>query len=223
MHYLGHRKRLKERLLASKEGAMADYELLEVLLFFVKPRSDVKPLAKELLNRFGNLSGILNAKADDLVEVSGVGESMISIFRCVQEILERILQDGVKGLPVINNWKALIEYLRCSIGNSSTERVRILYLNKKHMLLSDELQDVGTVNQAPLYVREIMKRALAVGATSLILSHNHTSGDPTPSKADINITRQIMEACCSVDINLMDHVITTHNNYLVLRLKVLPI
>ena len=213
MHYLGHRKRLKERLLNNKRGTMASYELLEVLLFFVKPRSDVKPLAKILLNRFGNLSKILSADTDVLIEIDGVGESVISIFRCVQEILERTLQDKLKTGPVINNWKTLIEYLKCSIGNSSTEKVRILYLNKKFMLLSDELQDVGTVNETPLYVREIIKRALALGATSLILSHNHPSGDPRPSNADINITHQIMQACQAVEIKLVDHVINTSTNH----------
>ncbi|MBQ4875329.1 MAG: DNA repair protein RadC [Rickettsiaceae bacterium H1] len=213
MHYLGHRKRLKERLLSSKRGSMASYELLELLLFFAKPRSDVKPLAKELLNKFGNISKILGANSDDLIAVQGVGQSIICLLRCVQEILERTLQDKVKELPVINNWKTLIEYLKGSIGNSSTEKVRVLYLNKKFKVLTDELQDVGTVNQTPLYVREIVKRALAVGATSLILSHNHPSNDPKPSKADIDITNQIMIACQSIDIQLIDHVIITSNNY----------
>lgn len=213
MHYLGHRKRLKERLLSCKKGVTADYELLEILLFFVKPRSDVKPLAKELIEKFGNLSRVLSANADDLMCIKDVGLSTITLFRCVQEILERTLQDKVKELPVINNWKALIEYLRSSIGNSSTEQLRILYLNKKYMVLSDELQDVGTVNQTPLYVREVIKRALAVGATSIIISHNHPSGDPTPSTADIEITQQIMGACISIGIKLIDHVIVTNNSH----------
>lgn len=212
MHYLGHRKRLKERLLNSKQGTMANYELLELLLFFVKPRSDVKPLAKELLDKFENLSGILNATSDDLIVMTGVGESIISIFRCVKEILERTLQEKVKKRPVISNWQALIEYLRCSIGKSSTEKVRILYLNTKHIVISDELQEVGTVNQTPLYVREVIKRSLALGATSLILSHNHPSGDPSPSKADIDVTIQIMEACKSIEITLIDHIITTNDD-----------
>ncbi len=213
MHNLGHRKRLKQRLLESKKGTMVSYELLEVLLFFVKPRADVKPLAKELLATFNNISGVLNANTEDLKSIKGIGDSMISLFRCVQEVLERVLQDEVKQLPIINNWKSLLKYLRVSIGNSATEKIRFIYLNKKYMVLSDELQDVGTVNQTPLYVREVIKRALSLGATSLILSHNHPSGDPKPSPADLNITQQIMDACSSIDIKLIDHIIITKGKH----------
>ncbi len=212
MHYIGHRERLKKRLLESKRGTVATYELLEVLLFFVKPRSDVKPLAKELLNDFGSLFQILRANPEDLLSIKGIGESALYIFRCVQEILERALQEQIKDGPIINNWKKLINYLRYSIGHAPIEQTRILYLNSKLMLLNDDLQDVGTINNTPLYVREIIKRCLTLGATSLIIAHNHPSRNTKPSKEDIYVTHQIAQACKNIGVEVVDHIIISGNS-----------
>ena len=213
MHYLGHRDRLKKRFLLNKKGTIADYEILEILLFFVKPRADVKPLAKQLLQKFGNLSKIFNADTNDLLCIHGIGHSTIILFRCVQEILECSWQDKIKQVPIINNWHSLLRYLKNSIGSASNEKVRILYLNKRYVLLSDELQDVGTIDQTPFYIREIIKKAFAIGATALVIAHNHPSGDPSPSAADINLTQQLAQACINVEIEIIDHLIITIDNY----------
>ncbi len=213
MHYTGHRARLKERLLKSKKGTIADYELLEILLFFVKPRSDVKPLAKKLLNHFNCLSKVLNADSEDLLSIDGIGHSTAVLFRCVQEIIECTLNDTIKGSPVINNSKTLLQYLKSSIGSAHTEKVRILYLNKKYMLLTDDLVDEGTIDQTTIYIREVIKKAFAVGATALVLAHNHPSGNPQPSKADILLTQQLSQACVNVDIEIIDHLIVTVDNH----------
>lgn len=205
----GHRKRLRERLLKSKKGSLPDYEVLEVLLFASSPRSDVKPLAKTLIAQLGSLAKVLNASESELLKVKGMNESAVAHLRVVQEAAERLLKEEVTSKPILQSWKALLDYCRASMGHLKSEQFRILFLNSKNRLIADELQEVGTVDQTPVYPREVVKRALELEASAIILVHNHPSGDTTPSKADIQLTRKIIQACEAVGIALHDHVIVS--------------
>ncbi|GFZ78988.1 DNA repair protein RadC [Rickettsiales bacterium] len=213
VHYIGHRARLRERFIASKCGATQDYELLEILLFSAKLRGDVKPLAKSLIKGFGGFDRVFYASADELRAVDGVNDSAVAAIKAVYESIEKILHAGIEKKPVIGNWKKIVEYLRYSIGGASTENYRVLYLNKKNMLIANDLQDFGTVDQVPMYCREIIRRALFLKASALVLAHNHPSGDPQPSQADIEVTNQLDQACFSVSIKLIDHLILTKNDH----------
>lgn len=208
-HYLGHRERLRSRLLDSSRGSMPDYEILEMLLFLSKPRGDMKPLAKQLITTFGSFGKVLNAEPEALAKVKGVGDSTIAALRVVQESVDRILKEEVEEKVVLQHWKALLDYCRAAMGHLTTEQFRVLYLNKKNMLLADEVQGTGTIDHTPVYPREVVKRAIYLGATSIILTHNHPSGDPTPSPADIEMTFKIMEACKAVGVTVHDHLIIT--------------
>lgn len=212
-HYTGHRRRLKKRLIESKIGTTPDYEILEILLFSSQARSDVKPLAKRLIYNFGSFAKIFSATVDELREVPGINETAVAIIKCVREAVEYILKEDVKTTEILNNWKKLLSYLKGSMGNEKTEKFRILYLNTKHILLLDELQETGTIDQTPLYVREVIKRALSIGAASLIIAHNHPSGDCNPSKADIALTSTLQKACEHIGIRLVDHLIITNKNH----------
>jgi DNA repair protein RadC len=212
-HHTGHRARLRERFIASRRGMTQDYELLEILLFSAKLRGDVKPLAKSLIKSFGGFDKVFYASADELRSVNGANDSAIAVIKAVYESIEKILQARIEKKPVIGSWKEVIEYLRYSIGGASTENYRVLYLNKKNMLIADDLQDFGTVDQVPMYCREIMRRALFLKASGLVIAHNHPSGDSSPSQADIEITNRLDQACFSVNIKLIDHLILTKNDY----------
>lgn len=209
----GHRARLKERFLHSTFGSLSDYEIVEMLLFFSKPRSDVKPLAKQLLNEFGSISGIISATPENLLTIKGVGISVITSFKLVKEIAARMLKDEIKEATILQSWSSLIDYLKVTMGFIRTEQFRVLYLNKKNVLIADELQEVGTVDQTPVYPREIVKRALFHEATAIILVHNHPSGNVTPSAADIQMTKKIIDACLAVSVIVHDHVIVGGSNY----------
>lgn len=206
-HYLGHRERLRNRLTDSARGTLPDYEILEMLLFFSKPRGDMKPLAKELIATFGSFGKVLNADAEALKKVKGVGDATVATLKIVQESVDRILKEEVEEKPVLQHWKALLDYCRAMMGHLSTEQFRVLYLNAKNVLIADEVQGTGTVNHTPVYPREVVKRALFLGATSIILTHNHPSGDPTPSPADIDMTYKIIEICKPMGIAVHDHLI----------------
>lgn len=208
-HYHGHRGRLRQRLLESKRGTLPDYEVLEVLLFASSPRSDVKPLAKTLIDEFGSLGRVITAERSALEKIKGVNEAAIASLRTVQEAAERLLKEEVKEKPVLQSWKALLDYCRASMAYNKIEQFRILFLNRKNMLIADDLQEAGTVDQTPAYPREIVKRAIQLDASAVILVHNHPSGDATPSQADIVLTKQIMEALKVVNIALHDHVIVS--------------
>jgi DNA repair protein RadC len=208
-HYTGHRQRLRERFLASKKGSLPDYEILEILLFSAHPRGDVKPLAKDLIARFGSMAKVLNANAADLLSMKGMNESGVAQIKAVQEAAERLLKDDMVEKPVLQSWKALLDYCRASMGHLASEQFRILYLNRKNVLISDELQEVGTVDQTPVYPREVVKRALQLEACSIILVHNHPSGDTTPSKADISLTKQIQQAAAIIGVTLHDHLVVS--------------
>lgn len=212
-HHTGHRQRLKERFLASGKGKLPDYEVLEILLFASHPRGDVKPLAKELIAIFGGLSKVLNATPEELLAVKGVNLSTVAQIRAVQEAAERLLKEDINTKPVLQSWKALLDYCRASMGHLKSEQFRILFLNKKNILISDELQETGTVDQTPVYPREIVKRALHLEASAIILVHNHPSGDVQPSKADISLTKQIIQALETVSITVHDHLIVSAKNH----------
>ena len=206
-HHLGHRQRLRQRLLQSPKGTLPDYEILEILLFAASPRADMKPLAKSLLSHYGSLAKLFQAPTEELLEFKGVSEAAIAQFRVVQESVERVLRQEVLDSPILQSWHALLDYCRASMGSLETEQFRIIFLNNKNRVIADELQGSGTVDHTPVYPREVVKRALTLNASAIILVHNHPSGNTTPSKADIQITHQIVQALDTVNIKVHDHVI----------------
>ncbi len=206
-HYLGHRERLRARFLETGGTGMPDYEILELILFGVFRQGDVKPLAKRLLQEFGSLGGVLAADAARLREVKGCGETAIAALKVTREAGLRILRGDVLQRHVISSWQALLDYCRAALADEPTEQFRILFLDRKNHVIKDERQQQGTVDHTPVYPREVVKRALELQASALILVHNHPSGDPTPSAADIEMTRQVREAARVVGIALHDHVV----------------
>jgi len=206
-HFHGHRARLRQRLIEKGGEALADYEVIECLLFGAKPRGDVKPLAKDLLARFGGLAGVLGADPRELEQVPGMGESSIATLKIVQEAAKRLAREEVINRPVIASWDKLLAYCRTTLGHEKVERFHLLFLDKKNALIADETQQRGTVDHTPVYPREVVKRALELGATALILVHNHPSGDPTPSSADIAMTHEVIDAGKRLGIAVHDHVV----------------
>lgn len=206
-HYTGHRNRLRHRFLSQGHAALADYELLEMLLFMAIPRRDVKPLAKEMLDRFGSFAAVISADAELLMQHKGMGETAAAALKIVAGSAVRMSQEQVLEKPVLSNWQALQDYVRAAMVHNSVEQFRILFLNRKNIVIADEIQGQGTVDHTPVYTREVVKRALELGASALILVHNHPSGDPKPSKGDITMTRDIQDACHKLDIKIHDHLI----------------
>lgn len=214
LHYLGHRQRLRERFLQASGDALPDYELLELILFAAKPRGDVKPLAKRLLKIFGTFDKVLYASEAELRKVEDVGDAVISALKTIRVASQRLLKSQVEDKPVIQSWTALMDYLRLTMGKNRIEQFRVLFLNNRHSLIADEVMQEGTVNHTPVYPREIVKRALEHSASAIILLHNHPSGDANPSKADIDMTKKIVEAAGTVGVSVHDHVIITeHGHY----------
>lgn len=207
-HYTGHRDRLRERFLGAPD-AMPDYEVLELLLFMAIPRRDVKPIAKTLIARFGNLAGVMNASLAELEGVDGISENTATAIKTIREAGLRLLKADVLKRPLLNSWQRLLDYLQASMAHEKKEHFRLLFLNKKNELIADEIQQSGTVDHTPAYPREIMKRALECGATAIILVHNHPSGDSSPSKADIDMTKQICAAAAPFGIVIHDHLIVS--------------
>ncbi len=212
-HYLGHRARLRERFLGAGGEALPDYELLELILFSARPRGDVKPLAKELLKRFGTYAKVIYADESSLREVPEVGDAVIAALKTTRVSAQRLIKSEIENQPVIQSWSALMDYCRLAMGNSKIEEFRVLFLNHRHALIADEVMQRGTINHTPVYPREIVKRSLELSASAIILLHNHPSGDPTPSKADIDITNKIIEAAATVNITVHDHVIITQTGH----------
>ncbi|HSR72286.1 MAG TPA: DNA repair protein RadC [Kiloniellales bacterium] len=206
-HYHGHRERLRRRVLEKGAASLADHELLEFLLFAAKPRGDTKPLAKALLARFGSLAGVLAAGPRELKTVAEMGEASIAALLVVPDAARRMALEQITDRPVIGSWDRLIAYCRLTMGHEKVEQFRLLFLDKKNRLIADELQQRGTVDHTPVYPREVIKRALELNASALILVHNHPSGDPTPSKADIDMTREIQEAASKLGIAVHDHLV----------------
>jgi DNA repair protein RadC len=206
-HYHGHRERLRTRALDGGCAALPDYELLELFLFRAIPRGDVKPLAKALLTRFGSLGGVLGATLAELTTVKGVGESVALDLKLLHEAALRTGRETVAKRPVITSSAQLAAYVKTAIAHAPREQFRVLFLDKKNQLIADEVMNHGTVDHAPVYPREVMRRALELSASALILVHNHPSGDPTPSQADVAMTREIVEAGRSLRIVIHDHLV----------------
>lgn len=215
----GHRARLRERLLEGGPEALADYEVLEYLLFGAQARGDMKPLAKELLRRFGSLAGVLDAPPGALRQVKGVSDASIGALKIAALAARRMARSQVRQQPVLGSWQALLDYLSIDMAALTVERVRVLYLNSRnHLILDDHVGD-GSVDEAAIHPREVIRRGLDVGATALILVHNHPSGNPEPSRADIQITQRIIEAGRHLGITVHDHVIVGREGHVSLRSK----
>ena len=202
-----HRKRLRARFLDGGANAMPDYELLELVLFRAIPRRDVKPLARTLLDKFGDFNGVISAPPDQLHQVSGVGEAVLCELKIVEASAHRLARARVMQKPVISSWDAVLDYCHTTMAHRDIEQFRIFFLDRKNVLIADEEQARGTVDHVPVYPREVVKRALQLNASALILIHNHPSGDPTPSDDDITMTRRVQEACDALSITLHDHII----------------
>jgi DNA repair protein RadC len=206
-HYLGHRERLRRRFRDAGADAVPDYELLELILFRAAPRRDTKPLAKALLARFGTFAEALNAPEGLLREVPGIGEATITELKLVRAAAVRLMRGEVLERPVLSSWSQVLDYCRASMGFETKEQFRILFLDKRNQIIADEVQQTGTVDHTPVYVREVVKRALELSSTAIVLVHNHPSGDPTPSRADIEMTKQIVAAAKPLGILVHDHII----------------
>lgn len=206
-HFHNHRLRLRERFLTAGHGSLADYEMLELVLFRAIPRRDVKPLAKQLLDRFGDFNGVISASPARLRDVAGIGDAVICELKVVEAAAHRLARARVMNRPALSSWPALMEYCKTTMAHRETVRFRILFLDRKNVLIADEEQARGTVDHVPVYPREVVKRALELNASAIILVHNHPSGDPTPSQTDIDMTGQIELAARAVSVVVHDHVI----------------
>jgi DNA repair protein RadC len=203
----GHRERLRARFLKGGADAMPDYELLELTLFTAIPRRDTKPLAKALMARFGSFAEVIAAPRARLMDVPGVGETVANHLKIVEAAAQRLAKTQVMGRPALSSWSALLDYCTAAMARSDKEEFPVLFLDRKNVLIADEVQNKGTVDHAPVYPREVIKRALELSASCLILVHNHPSGDPTPSKADIAMTREIVTAANALGIAVHDHLV----------------
>ena len=212
-----HRKRLRTRFMDGGATAMPDYELLELVLFRAIPRQDVKPLARRLMDRFGDFNAVLSAAPERLAEVDGIGASTITELKIVEAAAHRLSRARVMQRPVISSWAAVIDYCHTTMSHRETEQFRVLFLDRKNVLIADEEQARGTVDHVPVYPREVVKRALALNASALILVHNHPSGDPSPSDADIAMTAQIGTAAQALGLELFDHIIVGKSRELSFR------
>ncbi|MFA7434654.1 MAG: DNA repair protein RadC [Gemmobacter sp.] len=212
-----HRSRLRQRFDEGGAAAMPDYELLELVLFRAIPRQDVKPLARALLDIFGDFAGVLAAPPARLVRVAGAGPAVVRELKIVEAAAHRLARARVMGRPVISSWDALVDYCRTAMAHRETEQFRVLYLDRRNVLIADEEQARGTVDHVPVYPREVVKRALELNASALILVHNHPSGDPTPSEADISMTMRVRDAAGALDIVLHDHLIAGRGGVLSFR------
>lgn len=216
-HFHGHRQRLKERFEATGADGFQDYELLELVLFRSLPRRDTKPIAKDLVARFGTFAEVLNAPEHLLTEVKGIGASTVTDFKVIQAAAARIARGEVKKRKVLSSWSAVIDYCRTAMAFAEREEFRILFLDKKNQLIKDELQQTGTVDHTPVYPREVVKRALELSASAIILVHNHPSGDPTPSRADVQMTVSIQESGKPLGIAVHDHIIIGRHGHASLK------
>ncbi|MEX0347235.1 MAG: DNA repair protein RadC [Rhizobiaceae bacterium] len=206
-HYLGHRERLRERVRENGPDSLADYELLEVMLYRAIPRSDTKPVAKALLDKFGSLAEVLGAPEHLLCEIKGVGAAVAFDLKLYAAAASRMARSELKGKEVLSSWSQVLDYCRTSMAFETREQFRILFLDKKNALIADEVQQTGTIDHTPVYPREVARRALELSATAIILVHNHPSGDPTPSRADVEMTKTIIETAKPLGISVHDHII----------------
>ncbi|MEM7422489.1 MAG: DNA repair protein RadC [Pseudomonadota bacterium] len=206
-HNTGHRARLRHRFLTAGSISLADYEMLELVLFRAIPQRDVKPLAKRLLETFGDFNGVVSAPMARLVAVPGVGPTVVCELKVVEAAAQRLARSKVMNKCVLSSWTALMDYCKTAMAHRDTEQFRILFLDRKNVLIADEEQAKGTVDHVPVYPREVVKRCLELNSSAVILVHNHPSGDPTPSRSDIDMTRQVEQAAKAVGVTVHDHVI----------------
>lgn len=212
--YHGHRKRLRQRFNSAPIRTLPDYEILEMILFYAIPRGDTKITAKQLLGKFGSLSGVLNAEARDLELMDGIGEGAATLLKLLLDFNSRLsLPLEYKDVQVLNNFPTVLSYLKLTLGFRKTECFKVLFLNRKNILIGDEIFEGGTVDKVQIYPREVVKRALSYNASAVILVHNHPSGDCSPSKEDLDVTKEIQTALNLVSINLHDHIIIAENNH----------
>jgi DNA repair protein RadC len=216
-HYHGHRMRLRERFLGAGPDALSDYELLEMVLFTAQPRRDMKPLAKSLLKKFGSFAEAVHAPETLLREVDGIGEASINQLRLIAAAASRIAKGQLQQRTLLSSWNDVISYCRTSMAFADKEQFRLLFLDKRNQLIADEVQQIGTVDHTPVYPREVIKRALELSATAIILVHNHPSGDPTPSQADIQMTKAIIDIAAPLGISVHDHIIVGRNGHASLK------
>jgi DNA repair protein RadC len=216
-HFHGHRDRLRARFREAGSDALADYEMLELILFRAIPVRDVKPLAKELLARFGSFAEVISAPVERLKEVDGIGESVATDLKIVAAAAQRLAKGQVRRRPVLSSWSSVLDYCRTAQAFSEKEQFRILFLDKRNQLIADEVQQEGTVDHTPVYPREVVKRALELSATAIILVHNHPSGDPTPSHADIEMTKQVANVAKPLGVALHDHIIVGKDGHVSLK------
>ncbi|WP_062765075.1 RadC family protein [Sphingopyxis terrae] len=215
--HAGHRSRLRARLLGGDADGMADYELVEYLLALAIPRRDTKPLAKTLLREFGSFAQLVSADPESLRRIDGMGDGAIAALKIVQQASLRMLKREFREKPLLSSWDALLDWLRADMGPIEVERVRVLYLNSRNMLIRDEVASEGSIDQSAIYVREVVKRALELGAAAIIIVHNHPSGNPEPSRQDIAITRDLADAAGRLGIALHDHIIIGGSGHRSLR------
>jgi DNA repair protein RadC len=213
----GHRMRMRQRLLKAGPDSLADHEMLEMILFIALPRRDTKPLARALLARFRTYGGVIGAPARELMTVDGVGEAGAAALKLVQASALRMMRDEVAAVPVLTSWDRLTDYLTASMQHERTEQFRILFLDGRNKLIADEVQGHGTINHAPAYPREVVKRALDLHATAVILAHNHPSGEPNPSREDVALTADIARAAATMGITVHDHIIVGRSRWLSFR------
>ncbi|MEI5685983.1 RadC family protein [Sphingomonas kyungheensis] len=213
----GHRERLRQRLLGGGGDALLDHELIEYLLMLAIPRIDTKPIAKALLREFGGIGGLLAADAAALTRVKGVGASAAAAIKIVQAIAVRLLRSETLDRPILSNWQALLDYLRADMAYGGVERFRVLHLNTRNMLIRDEVMSEGSIDQAAVHVREVLRRAMDLGSAAIILVHNHPSGDPAPSRADVAVTRAITDAGAALGVLVHDHIIIGRNSHVSLK------
>ncbi|MEL7273821.1 MAG: DNA repair protein RadC [Pseudomonadota bacterium] len=216
-HYHGHRDRLRARFEMGGPKGLLDYELLELLLYRFIPRRDTKPIAKALLDQFGSLGGVLNASRTDLLKVSGIGLSSALDLQAMAAITRRSLKEEISDRPILSSWSAVIEYCTAAMAHETIEQFRILFLDKRNCLIADEVQQKGTLDHTPVYPREVVKRALEQSASALILVHNHPSGDPSPSLADIEMTKIILETAAPLGITIHDHIIIGRHGHVSMK------
>jgi DNA repair protein RadC len=216
-HYLGHRERLRARFMDGGAAALPDYELLELFLFRPIPRQDVKKLAKDLIARFGSFAEVCAAPPALLMEIKGVGEAVVTELKLVEAAAQRFAKGEIAKKPVLGSWTKVLDYCRTSMAFSEREQFRILFLDKSNGLLADEVQQTGTVDHTPVYPREVVRRALELSATALILVHNHPSGDPKPSRADIEMTKAVVDIARPLGIEVHDHIIVGRSGHASLK------
>ena len=216
-HYLGHRQRLRQRFLEGGPTALADYELLELLLCQAQPRGDMKPLAKDLIKRFGSFAGVMAASPDALGELDGMGEASIVALKTVQAASLLMQKQDLHQKPLLSSWKSVLDYCHSVMAHEAIEQFRLLFLDGKNAVIADEKQSQGTVNHTPVYVREVAKRALTLDASAVIMAHNHPTGDPTPSRDDIEMTKAVKSALEKIGIQLHDHIIIGRRGHASLR------